>query len=157
MARLADAGGGAAARSPRRLQLRARALDQAGAAQVQGRADLPAGAAKRALYEVLRERLLAAGYQEIGIDHFALPHDALAVAAAAGTLHRNFMGYTDRRTTALLGLGVSAISETPTCFHQNEKVITVYERRVARRRDPDTARAQSCRTTIAGAPIAFDR
>ena len=40
------------------------------------------------------------------------------------------MGYTDRRTTALLGLGVSAISETPTCYHQNEKVITVYERRV---------------------------
>ena len=63
--------------------------------------------------------------------HFALPHDALAVSARNGRLHRNFMGYTDRRTTALLGLGVSAISETPTCYHQNEKVITVYERRVA--------------------------
>lgn len=93
--------------------------------------DLPAGAAKRLLYEGLRERLLAAGYEEIGMDHFALPHDALAVSARTGTLHRNFMGYTDRRTTALLGLGVSAISETPTCYHQNEKVITVYERRVA--------------------------
>ena len=93
--------------------------------------DLPVGAAKRQLYEGLRGRLLAAGYQEIGMDHFALPHDALAVSARAGTLHRNFMGYTDRRTTALLGLGVSAISETPTCYHQNEKVITVYERRVA--------------------------
>lgn len=91
---------------------------------------VPAGAPKRRLYEILRERLLAAGYLEIGLDHFALPHDSLALAAAAGTLHRNFMGYTDRRTTALLGLGVSAISETPTCFHQNEKVITVYERRV---------------------------
>ena len=93
--------------------------------------DVPVGAAKRELYEILRERLLAAGYLEIGLDHFALPHDALAAAAAAGTLHRNFMGYTDRRTTALLGLGVSAISETPACYHQNEKVITVYERRVA--------------------------
>jgi oxygen-independent coproporphyrinogen III oxidase len=92
---------------------------------------IPAGAAKRALYEILRERLLAAGYIEIGLDHFALPHDALATAAEHGTLHRNFMGYTDRRTTALLGLGVSAISETPTAYHQNEKVITVYERRVA--------------------------
>ena len=92
--------------------------------------DVPVGAAKRELYEILRERLLAAGYLEIGLDHFALPHDALAQAAAAGTLHRNFMGYTDRRTTALLGLGVSAISETPACYHQNEKVITVYERRV---------------------------
>ena len=74
--------------------------------------------------------MLAAGYLEIGLDHFALPHDALAGAFARGTLHRNFMGYTDRRTTALLGLGVSAISETPACYHQNEKVITVYERRV---------------------------
>ena len=92
---------------------------------------IPAGAAKRALYEILRDRLLAAGYVEIGLDHFALPHDALAIAAAQGTLHRNFMGYTDRRTTALLGLGVSAISETPAAYHQNEKVITVYDRRVA--------------------------
>lgn len=93
--------------------------------------DLPVGAEKRALYEGLRERLLAAGYLEIGMDHFALPHDSLAISAGQGTLHRNFMGYTDRRTTALLGLGVSAISETPTCYHQNEKVITVYERMVA--------------------------
>src|SRR4029453_18407122 len=53
-----------------------------------------------------------------------------ARAAAAGAMHRNFQGYTERRTTALLGLGVSAISETPDCYHQNEKVITVYERRV---------------------------
>ena len=93
--------------------------------------DLPAGGDKRRLYEVLRERLLEAGYGEIGMDHFALPHDSLAVSAQAGTLHRNFMGYTDRRTAALLGLGVSAISETPTCYHQNEKVIAIYERRIA--------------------------
>jgi len=92
---------------------------------------VPTGAEKRALYEILRDRLLAAGYVEIGLDHFALPHDALAIAAEHGTLHRNFMGYTDRRTTALLGLGVSAISETPAAYHQNEKVVTVYERRVA--------------------------
>ena len=92
--------------------------------------DVPVGAAKRELYETLRDRLLAAGYLEIGLDHFALPHDALAAAFERGTLHRNFMGYTDRRTTALLGLGVSAISETPDCYHQNDKVITVYERRV---------------------------
>ncbi|HEX4914091.1 MAG TPA: oxygen-independent coproporphyrinogen III oxidase, partial [Vicinamibacterales bacterium] len=93
--------------------------------------DVPVADAKRALYEVLRDHLLAAGYEEIGMDHFALPQDSLARAARAGTLHRNFMGYTDGRTTALLGLGVSAISETPACYHQNEKVITVYERRVA--------------------------
>jgi oxygen-independent coproporphyrinogen-3 oxidase len=64
------------------------------------------------------------------MDHFAKPEDGLARAAAAGTMHRNFQGYTERRTTVLLGLGVSAISETPDCYHQNEKVITVYDRRV---------------------------
>ena len=93
--------------------------------------DVPAGALKRELYEVLRGQLLDGGYEEVGMDHFALPHDALAISAREGRLHRNFMGYTDRRTSALLGLGVSAISETPGCYHQNEKVITVYERRVA--------------------------
>ena len=69
---------------------------------------------------------------------------ARAVGARHGTLHRNFMGYTDRRTTALLGLGVSAISETPTCYHQNEKVITVYERRVR------PARSRRCADTAVG-------
>jgi oxygen-independent coproporphyrinogen-3 oxidase len=91
---------------------------------------IPAGAEKRALYETIRCPLLAAGYVELGMDHFAKPHDGLARAAAAGTMHRNFQGYTERRTTALLALGVSAISETPDCYHQNEKVMTVYDRRV---------------------------
>lgn len=93
-------------------------------------ADLPGGDAKRALYECARERLLAGGYIEIGMDHFALPTDSLAQAQAAGRLHRNFMGYTHNRTQILLGLGVSAISETPDCFHQNEKALKVYEARV---------------------------
>src|SRR5438105_8445164 len=64
------------------------------------------------------------------MDHFALPDDGLETAQRNGTLHRNFMGYTELRTEVLLGLGVSAISETPTCFHQNEKAFPVYERRV---------------------------
>lgn len=93
---------------------------------------VPVGAAKRALYDAIRSPLLDAGYIELGMDHFARPHDGLARAAAAGTMHRNFQGYTERRTTALLGLGVSAISETPGCYHQNEKIITVYERRLLR-------------------------
>lgn len=91
---------------------------------------IPSGAEKRALYEIARDGLLAAGYVEIGMDHFALPGDGLARSAAAGTLHRNFMGYADVRTDVLLGLGVSAISETRACYHQNEKVLPVYERRV---------------------------
>ena len=91
---------------------------------------IPAGADKRLLYETIRGPLLAAGYLELGLDHFAKPGDPLAVVAASGRMHRNFMGYTEVKTEVLLGLGVSAISETPDCYHQNEKVITVYERRI---------------------------
>jgi oxygen-independent coproporphyrinogen III oxidase len=92
--------------------------------------DLPVAGEKRALYELARDLLAAAGYIEIGMDHFALPHDGMAQAQRNGTLHRNFQGYTETRTSVLLGIGVSAISETPTCFHQNEKAFPVYERRV---------------------------
>lgn len=92
--------------------------------------DLPHAGEKRALYELARPMLENAGYVEIGMDHFALPHDGMARAQRAGTLHRNFMGYAERRTRVMLGLGVSAISETPGCFHQNEKAFPVYERRI---------------------------
>jgi oxygen-independent coproporphyrinogen-3 oxidase len=91
---------------------------------------IPAGAQKRELYDIVREGLRAAGYLEIGMDHFARPTDSLARAAEAGTLHRNFMGYAETRTSALLGLGVSAISEARDCYHQNEKVLPLYERRI---------------------------
>ncbi|MBY0314496.1 MAG: oxygen-independent coproporphyrinogen III oxidase [Bdellovibrionales bacterium] len=92
--------------------------------------DLPKGKEKRKLYETSRDMLLKAGYVEIGMDHFALPNEALTIAYKAGRLHRNFMGYTDHRTQVLLGLGVSAISETPECFHQNEKTLPLYEKLV---------------------------
>ncbi len=92
--------------------------------------DLPKGQDKRRLYEVSRDFLLSKGYVEIGMDHFALPGDSLSKGHSEGWLHRNFMGYVERNTRVLLGLGVSAISETPDCFHQNEKVLPVYERRV---------------------------
>jgi oxygen-independent coproporphyrinogen-3 oxidase len=95
-------------------------------------ADLPEGEAKRALYERGRELLEATGYREIGMDHFALETDSLWSAAQAGTLHRNFMGYTSRRVDPLIGLGVSAIGDAWTAFAQNEKVIEPYEQRVQR-------------------------
>jgi oxygen-independent coproporphyrinogen III oxidase len=94
--------------------------------------DLPAGEEKRKLYEIARKMLMSAGYVEIGMDHFALPTDALAKAANAGKLHRNFMGYTDHHTDVLLGLGVSSISETSEIFHQNEKLLPVYQEKVAK-------------------------
>lgn len=92
--------------------------------------DLPMGQEKRDLYEKARSLFLDAGYIEIGMDHFALPTDHLSQSLAKGTLHRNFMGYTDQHTNLLLALGVSGISESEDCYHQNEKVLTVYERKV---------------------------
>jgi oxygen-independent coproporphyrinogen-3 oxidase len=92
--------------------------------------DLPHGEVKRQLYEQAREALLANGYVEIGMDHFALREEPLSLAMQNGKLHRNFMGYTEHRTDVLLGLGVSSISETPTAFHQNEKVLPLWEQKV---------------------------
>lgn len=89
--------------------------------------DLPKAAEKRELYEIARGILLNAGYVEVGMDHFALPTDNLSLAMKEKRLHRNFMGYTDQKTDVLLGLGVSSISETPLSFHQNEKVLPLYE------------------------------
>src|SRR5438874_4374490 len=65
-----------------------------------------------------------------------LEEDGMAAAQREGTLQRNFQGYTETRTRVLLGLRVSAISEAPTCFHQNEKAFPVYERRVQQREIP---------------------
>ncbi|MFZ5718226.1 MAG: oxygen-independent coproporphyrinogen III oxidase [Pseudomonadota bacterium] len=69
--------------------------------------------------EAAAERLAAEGYVRIGLDHFALPHDELAVAAREGRLHRNFQGYTTDAAGTLLGLGASAIGRLPQGFVQN--------------------------------------
>ncbi len=93
-------------------------------------ADLPGDIRKRTLYDTGRSRLLSAGYVEIGMDHFALPHDTLYKAQQLGKLHRNFMGYTTTYTDMLIGLGSSSISETPYGYAQNLKVVEEYERTV---------------------------
>ncbi|MFO0751006.1 MAG: coproporphyrinogen III oxidase, partial [Myxococcota bacterium] len=93
--------------------------------------DLPTPPERRALYERGRDMLVAAGYREIGMDHFAKADDALAVAQDQGTLHRNFMGYTPRRVEPLIGLGVSAIGDAGTCFAQNDKDVDGYQAKVA--------------------------
>lgn len=94
-------------------------------------ADLPEAEAKRKLYELGRGMLEEAGYREIGMDHFALESDSLWQAASAGTLHRNFMGYTSRQVAPLFGLGVSAIGDSWDAFAQNEKLLENYEKRVS--------------------------
>ncbi len=72
----------------------------------------------------------AAGLLEIGMDQYARPGDPLAQALAAGTLHRNFMGFSASGTGALIGLGVSAIGDSRSAYAQNEKNLQQYESRV---------------------------
>ena len=98
--------------------------------------DLPTGDKKRELYEEARRQFLAAGYVEIGMDHFALPTDSMVRSQEQGLLHRNFMGYTDIRTDLLLGLGVSSISESRKMFHQNEKLLPKYSEALAKNSVP---------------------
>ncbi len=88
--------------------------------------DLPSAELKRTLYEVGRNLLEKNGYAEIGMDHFALPHDSMFKAMKNGSLNRNFMGYTTTQTKVVLGLGVSAISDSWTGFSQNVKGVDEY-------------------------------
>lgn len=93
--------------------------------------DLPSGEEKRAQYETGKELLAQLGYQEIGMDHFALPSDELYVSSEAGRLHRNFMGYTASKTQLMIGLGASSISDSWYGFAQNVKDIEEYQELVA--------------------------
>ena len=88
--------------------------------------DLPDGRMKRLLYEMGRSAFEAEGYIEIGMDHFSLREDPLFISKTAGTLHRNFMGYTSHSTQLLIALGASAISDAFSCLVQNEKKIEDY-------------------------------
>ncbi|MCB0762328.1 MAG: oxygen-independent coproporphyrinogen III oxidase [Flavobacteriales bacterium] len=88
--------------------------------------DLPKGPEKRALYELGKAMLEDQGYSELGMDHFALPHDSLFIAANSGRMHRNFMGYTTQSTQLLIGLGCSAISDSGDAYIQNKKVVEDY-------------------------------
>lgn len=90
-------------------------------------AHLPHKEAKRLLYETGKNLLKKLGYNEIGMDHFALPTDELFAAKATGTLHRNFMGYTSQPSHLLLGLGNSAISDIHYAYAQNTKDILLYQ------------------------------
>lgn len=100
--------------------------------------DVPRDDEKRALYLAAKQRLLDAGYIEVGMDHFALPGDALATAFENKTLHRNFMGYTASRTQLMVGLGVSSIGDSWYGFAQNEKNVEAYYRLLDQQRLPIT-------------------
>ncbi|MAO66136.1 MAG: oxygen-independent coproporphyrinogen III oxidase [Balneola sp.] len=93
-------------------------------------ADIPKDDEKRALYELGKRMFYDQDYVEIGMDHFALKSDSLYQAMQNGTLHRNFMGYTAGATKVMIGLGMSAISDSWYSFAQNEKDLKDYEARV---------------------------
>ncbi|MEM9577317.1 MAG: oxygen-independent coproporphyrinogen III oxidase [Pseudomonadota bacterium] len=91
---------------------------------------LPPPEARLQLFETARQLFEWDGYRQIGIDHFAVPHDPLAVAAQTGQLRRNFQGYTDEPAEVLLGLGASAISRFPQGYAQNNPATSGYTKSV---------------------------
>ncbi len=97
---------------------------------------LPRGREKLALYLAALDGFQDAGYLAIGMDHFALRSDELAVAAEAGVLHRNFMGYTTRPASDMVSFGVTAISEVAGSFAQNHKDLRTWREDVYAGRTP---------------------
>jgi len=93
---------------------------------------LPDAHARGAQAEAIAEALVAAGYQRIGLDHFALPDDELSLAQRAGRLHRNFQGYTTDDCKTLIGLGASAIGKFAQGYAQNEVPVGLYGDRIAK-------------------------
>ena len=91
-------------------------------------AEIPAPETKLGLLRLAAEQLVAAGYVYIGMDHFALPNDSLAVAQRQGRLHRNFQGYSTHAECDLIGLGVSAIGAIGPTYTQNARTLSDYYR-----------------------------
>jgi oxygen-independent coproporphyrinogen-3 oxidase len=91
---------------------------------------LPGASERLAQAEAARAALIARGYVPIGFDHFALPEDSMAQAAASGSLRRNFQGYTTDGADALLGLGASAIGRLPQGYAQNAPDVRGYARAI---------------------------
>lgn len=91
---------------------------------------LPGPAERQEQFRAMAQLLVGEGYVQIGLDHFALPSDPLAVAGTDGTLRRNFQGYTTDDSPTLLGFGASAIGRLPQGYVQNATRIPDYERRI---------------------------
>jgi oxygen-independent coproporphyrinogen-3 oxidase len=94
------------------------------------RGDMPPPERKMELLELTIERLTAAGYVYIGMDHFALPDDELALARANGTLQRNFQGYSTFADCDLIALGVSSIGKVGDSYNQSVKELSKYYARL---------------------------
>jgi oxygen-independent coproporphyrinogen III oxidase len=94
-------------------------------------ADLPGVMERFDQMNAARQHLYRQGFEPIGLDHFALPSDELAVAAREHRLHRNFQGYTDDDSSVLIGLGSSSIGRMPQGFVQNAADIADYTRHIS--------------------------
>jgi oxygen-independent coproporphyrinogen-3 oxidase len=92
--------------------------------------DLPNAMERSLMYNQIQTGLQELGYQPIGFDHFALPDDELCKSYHSKALHRNFMGYVEKSSDALLGIGASSISEFPRAYWQNEKLNEIYYQRI---------------------------
>ncbi|MFO1070200.1 MAG: oxygen-independent coproporphyrinogen III oxidase [Geminicoccaceae bacterium] len=92
---------------------------------------LPDATGRLRQFNAIAEVFQASGYVAIGLDHFALPHDSMAVAAANGTLHRNFQGYTTDESAYLLGFGCSSISAFPQGYVQAHADLVAWREAVA--------------------------
>lgn len=95
---------------------------------------LPGAEERNAQAEAIAETLRAAGYVQIGLDHFALPQDGMAIAGREGRLRRNFQGYAAESYDVLVALGASSIGTTPSGYVQNEVAHGQYEQRIAANR-----------------------
>ena len=92
--------------------------------------DLPSAHQKNEQYKIGKQKLIEAGYLEIGMDHFALKTDSLYKAQETEQIHRNFMGYNSSKTQVMVGLGVSSISDSWYSFAQNVKTIEAYYKQI---------------------------
>jgi oxygen-independent coproporphyrinogen-3 oxidase len=93
-------------------------------------ADLPDAQTKLAILQLTIDKLTAAGYVYIGMDHFAKPDDELAIAQRQGKLYRNFQGYSTHADCDLIGLGITSIGSVAGCFAQNVKTLEEYYARI---------------------------
>jgi oxygen-independent coproporphyrinogen-3 oxidase len=95
------------------------------------REQLPSAEDKLAMFGSAHAKLTAAGYVDVGLDHFAKPDDELALAQQQGTMHRNFQGYSTRGGASLYAFGVSSISSTAGTYRQNMKTLPAWRAAIA--------------------------
>jgi len=127
--------------------------------------DLPMPAVKLALLGTAIRELTRAGYRYIGMDHFALANDSLARAQDAGTLQRNFQGYSTHGQCDLVGLGMSSISHVDGCYAQNVRDLPGYYQKLAQHELPvargllldaeDELRAELIQSIMCGGRVQF--